>query len=322
MSPAKFPRPGLRILKSASRRLPSAFLIDTLRGDGVPFYSAIAAILCMQPDVRGGLRVGLNRVVGTLIGGLYGMGVLYLLRTFLPEGTGLLQYAIISAALVPLMYLTVLVKKTSATYITCVVFLSVARLPRARPRPLCVRAQPHPRYAHRHFHLPVCQLDPLSAQPEGGPGAIKENRRPPDGGNMDQTERITIPGAAEGIPALLWGPASDRWIIAVHGNFSHKADRVIALLARRAAEKGYRTLSFDLPQHGERAGGALPPDPPSCVSDLGAVYGYRSARGRNASPSSGAAWGPISACSPTTGCPSPRASSSPPWSTWSGSSAT
>lgn len=76
---------------------------------------------------------------------------------------------------------------------------------------------------------------------------------------MDQTERITIPGAAEGIPALLWGPASDRWIIAVHGNFSHKADRVIALLARRAAEKGYRTLSFDLPQHGERAGGALPP---------------------------------------------------------------
>lgn len=70
---------------------------------------------------------------------------------------------------------------------------------------------------------------------------------------MDQTERITIPGAAEGIPALLWGPASDRWIIAVHGNFSHKADRVIALLARRAAEKGYRTLSFDLPAaRGER----------------------------------------------------------------------
>ena len=31
---------------------------------------------------------------------------------------------------------------------------------------------------------------------------------------MDQTERITIPGAAEGIPALLWGPASDRWIMA------------------------------------------------------------------------------------------------------------
>lgn len=91
---------------------------------------------------------------------------------------------------------------------------------------------------------------------------------------MDQAERITIPGAAEEIPALLWGPASDRWIIAVHGNFSHKADRVIALLARRAAEKGYRTLSFDLPQHGERAGGALPLDPPSCVGDLGAVYEY------------------------------------------------
>ena len=124
MSPAKLPRPGLRILKSALAVF-LCFLIDTLRGDGVPFYSAIAAILCMQPDVRGGLRVGLNRVVGTLIGGLYGLAALYLLRTFLPEGTGLLQYEIISAALVPLMYLTVLVKKTSATYITCVVFLSI-----------------------------------------------------------------------------------------------------------------------------------------------------------------------------------------------------
>ncbi|WP_308753349.1 aromatic acid exporter family protein [uncultured Anaerotruncus sp.] len=124
MSPARLPRPGLRMLKSALAVF-LCFLIDTLRGGGVPFYSAIAAILCMQPDVQGGLRVGLNRVVGTLIGGCYGMGVLYLLRAFPPGGHGLLQYAVISAALVPLMYLTVLVKKTSATYITCVVFLSI-----------------------------------------------------------------------------------------------------------------------------------------------------------------------------------------------------
>lgn len=124
MSLTKLPKPGLRILKSALAVL-LCFLIDDLRGAGVPFYSAIAAILCMQPDVQGGLRVGLNRVVGTLIGGFYGMGMLYLLRTFLPDGNGLLQYAVISAALIPLMYITVLVKKTSATYITCVVFLSI-----------------------------------------------------------------------------------------------------------------------------------------------------------------------------------------------------
>ena len=68
MSPARLPRPGLRMLKSALAVF-LCFLIDTLRGGGVPFYSAIAAILCMQPDVQGGLRVGLNRVVGTLIGG-------------------------------------------------------------------------------------------------------------------------------------------------------------------------------------------------------------------------------------------------------------
>lgn len=124
MTLANLPKPGLRILKSALAVF-LCFLTDALRGSGVPFYSAIAAILCMQPDVHGSFRVGLNRVVGTLAGGVYGMGTLCLLRTFLPAGHGLLQYAVISAALVPLMYLTVLLKKTSATYITCVVFLSV-----------------------------------------------------------------------------------------------------------------------------------------------------------------------------------------------------
>lgn len=54
------------------------------------------------------------------------MGVLYLLRTFLPEGTGLLQYAInLPPPSSRSCILTVLVKKTSATYITCVVFLSI-----------------------------------------------------------------------------------------------------------------------------------------------------------------------------------------------------
>ena len=50
-----------------------------------------------------------------------------------------------------------------------------------------------------------------------------------------------------GIPAVLWGEPSDRVIVAVHGNMSHKTDVVIRLLAQCAAAKECQVLSFDLP---------------------------------------------------------------------------
>ena len=52
------------------------------------------------------------------------------------------------------------------------------------------------------------------------------------------------------IPALVWGDASDKLLLCVHGKMGSKecADGI----ARIAREKGYQTISFDLPQHGER----------------------------------------------------------------------
>ncbi len=120
----KFPRLGLRIVKSAVAVF-FCFLIDLMRGGGIPFYSAIAAILCMQRDVRSSWRVGLNRTVGTLIGGGYGLLILLALRGIPWLQTPLAAYLVISLGLIPLMYLTVALERTSSTYITCVVYLSV-----------------------------------------------------------------------------------------------------------------------------------------------------------------------------------------------------
>ena len=53
-----------------------------------------------------------------------------------------------------------------------------------------------------------------------------------------------------GIPALLWGEPSDRLYIYVHGKLGRK--EVAEPFAGIAGEKGHQTLSFDLPQHGER----------------------------------------------------------------------
>lgn len=119
------PKIGMRIIKTAIAVF-LCFLIDLLRNhQGAPFYSAIAAILCMQPFVSNSMKVALNRSVGTFIGGLSGMLLLMAERAWLPKGMPVLQYFIVSLCVVVLIYITVVLKKTSASYITCVVFLSV-----------------------------------------------------------------------------------------------------------------------------------------------------------------------------------------------------
>jgi len=63
-------------------------------------------------------------------------------------------------------------------------------------------------------------------------------------------ERIEIGG----IPAIVWGKESDRVWLCVHGKMSSK--EAFEELAGIAESRGCQTLSFDLPQHGERINGA------------------------------------------------------------------
>ena len=76
----------------------------------------------------------------------------------------------------------------------------------------------------------------------------------------------------EGIPALLWGAPSDRWILAAHGSHSSKIDDCIWILAEEAVKKGYRVLSFDLPQHGERVYETDRLLPDNCARELQRLY--------------------------------------------------
>lgn len=54
----------------------------------------------------------------------------------------------------------------------------------------------------------------------------------------------------ENIPALIWGETSDKVLLCVHGKMASK--ECAEGIAGIAQEKGYQTVSFDLPQHGER----------------------------------------------------------------------
>lgn len=66
------------------------------------------------------------------------------------------------------------------------------------------------------------------------------------GGKMIK-EKIYI----EDIPAIVWGEKSSKAYIFVHGKMSNKESAEV--FAGIAAGKGYQTISFDLPEHGERS---------------------------------------------------------------------
>lgn len=73
------------------------------------------------------------------------------------------------------------------------------------------------------------------------------------------------------IPSILWGEDSNRVYVHVHGKMSRK--EYAESFAAIAETKGYQTLSFDLPEHGERT------DSKRCdvwdgVSDLRTISDY------------------------------------------------
>lgn len=74
------------------------------------------------------------------------------------------------------------------------------------------------------------------------------------------------------IPALVWGKESDKVLVCVHGKMASKD--VFHDLAEIAQEKGYQTLSFDLPRHGERMEEAARCDVWNGIPDLNAVADY------------------------------------------------
>lgn len=101
------------------------FLIDTFRNTGVPFYAAIAAILCVQRSQRDSLRAAKNREIATIIGGICGMLFILAERNLFHIQTELLRYAVLSVLLIPIIELSLYLRQEKGTFLMCVVFLCV-----------------------------------------------------------------------------------------------------------------------------------------------------------------------------------------------------
>lgn len=87
------------------------------------------------------------------------------------------------------------------------------------------------------------------------------------GGKM-KTKSILI----DNIPAIIWGEQSEKIYIHVHGKMSRK--EYAEQFAEIAEKKGYQTLSFDLPEHGERNDSSYRCDIWNGMNDLASIADF------------------------------------------------
>lgn len=100
-----------------------------------PFFAAIAAVYALHKDNKSSLTQAKIRSFGSVVGGYFGMFVILisdfvLINIFNLYETNfvlytLITYIIVSVSLIPLIWLTVLLKQQTASFITCLTYFSV-----------------------------------------------------------------------------------------------------------------------------------------------------------------------------------------------------
>lgn len=114
---------GMRIVKTVIAVFVCGLLASVRRESG--FYSMIAAVVCVQNSAGKTVESSVNRMLGTLIGGVAGVAVVYLLDVAGLLYVELARYAVLSLMLIPIIEFCLLVKKPGCAAMACIVFLCV-----------------------------------------------------------------------------------------------------------------------------------------------------------------------------------------------------
>lgn len=116
---------GLRMVKT-SIAVFICLIIYLLRGQqGIPFYSVIAAIFCMETDLGNSKNNAKARTFGTFNGAFWGCIVL-IINTYILKDTPILwKHLFVSISVIPVIYTAVLLKKQTVSFFSGVVFLSI-----------------------------------------------------------------------------------------------------------------------------------------------------------------------------------------------------
>ncbi len=119
------PRLGKRIIKTAVA-VYICLVINYLRGFGAETMStdaAITALICMQNTVDATKQNAFFRLMGTLVGAVWGLVFMLLLYSFHSSHHILLSYVLISLGVMIVIYTTVLIKKPESSSLAAIVFI-------------------------------------------------------------------------------------------------------------------------------------------------------------------------------------------------------
>ncbi|MDO4962275.1 MAG: aromatic acid exporter family protein [Eubacteriales bacterium] len=120
------PHLGMRIVKTAVAVF-LCFMIYILRGyRGLVIQSAIASIICMQPQSADTRKMGLNRMIGMVTGGIGGLIYLLLMRACPVLSANMVTvYLVMAVFVVLVLYSTVITGTAASAALSAIVFLCV-----------------------------------------------------------------------------------------------------------------------------------------------------------------------------------------------------
>lgn len=90
-----------------------------------PLFSMFACILCMQNKTNDTLKSAFNRALGTLVGGIYAMILVYFCWTVGIPLDSLLYYTLISLTIFPVISTTLFLRKPTTSALSCIVLVAI-----------------------------------------------------------------------------------------------------------------------------------------------------------------------------------------------------
>ena len=115
--------PGFRAIKT-SIAIFLCFLVGMLLGRESMFYACIASVICMQTTSDKTFTIGVNRFIGTVVGGVVGFFTLELLQWARPA-VDWLYIVLLPLCVLLLIYICNVFNIKNSVGICCVVFLSI-----------------------------------------------------------------------------------------------------------------------------------------------------------------------------------------------------